>query len=247
MAVTADTSAVASGTSIITVTLSAGAMTLNASANLLLLFAGWGLSPIATSDFVGATVNGVSIFANKFYTTKTDGNFEGVGCVYQKSPATGSSPAYVITYKATGVQQGVIIAASFIGADVAGTTFGTEITGSANNSSGTIGPFSSVSGDLIVGNIASDANATITESDSLIREVQAVGSPADSCFGAQYSATVNDTLTWACSSPDTGWAAGGNVIKSTGGASPDTPSVTDALTIGESATPNLRSFINVTE
>jgi len=212
MAVTLDTSVDASGTSLTGITLTAGAMTLDAAANLLVIFAGWGVGSISASFFVDAQVNGVSIFANKFYTTKTDGNFEGVGACYQKNPVTGSSQAYFINYNFSGgVSQGSICAASFKGADVAGTTFGTEITNSANNSSGTIGPFTSSSGDLIVGNIASDANVSITAGDTEIQKEQGIG--GDSSFGAEYSATVNDTLTWSQSTPDTGWAAGGNVIK----------------------------------
>lgn len=66
---------------------------------------------------------------------------------------------------------------------------------------------------------------------------------------ADYDITATETITWTL--PASGTNVGGAPVASptftvdaSGGV---TPSATDAITIGEAATPNLRSFINVTE
>lgn len=101
------------------------------------------------------------------------------------------------------------------------------------------------------GTINTSVNSTFTGASSFTARSQmgTGGSGGTSCLVSREdisSGTYAASMTWGSSGTTYScWIATFKAPASGGAA--DTPSVTDALTIGEAATPNLRSFINVTE
>lgn len=180
-------------------TLTLSSLTIGASANLLLVHAGTGNGSVV--DPSALTVDGVSIFANVLWNIG-NGNWVRSKMFYQKNPTAGAKT--IVVTCPVGVQL-ILQAVSLIGADVAGTTFGTAST--ASGISGTTAQVAVTSSSgLVIFGLMSDAESGITPSGNNIQTSGVVAS--DTIAGMQYYTTANPTGSWTQGASD-GWAIGG--------------------------------------
>lgn len=191
MAVTVDSSTLISGTSAgVTTTTFAGALTIGATANALVVIAGFVGAVQGTSSAFSATWNGVAM---TLIGSMTAGGGSGDFAVFGlRNPATG---LHDLVVNWTGANQCFAALVSFIGAtttsDAAAFKNFTTSTGATSPASVTV---TNASGDMGVSGHLTDGSLTTTTDTAV------AGSPANtgniSGLGATYNAAVNPALNY---------------------------------------------------
>lgn len=193
-------------------TLSIGSFTVTAGTDCLIVFVGAGSATLGTRTVSGVAWNGTSM--NQLGGAQgDDGNFLSTDIWYLLSPTAGTG-ALTVTMGGSSVT--IFMAAQNLQGVNQSTPFGTPVTGSSTANNTPSVNVSYASGEYVFGIVSSDANATITETGTLIAEAEAISS--DVCIGAQYfnGAGGTQTVSWSASTPDNGWAVTGISVKPAG-------------------------------
>ncbi len=214
--------------------------TVTAGTDLLAVFIGAGNGVIGTRTVSTVTWNGNSL-TRLTNAASDDGNFLRTDIFYLLSPTAGTGDV-IVTMGGSNLE--IFLAAqNFSGANQS-TPFGTPAKASSTaNNSPTVN-LTYNSGEYAFGVVASDANATITETGTLVAEAQAIGS--DVCAGVQYFSGGGSpqAVSWSASTPDNGWAVTAVAVVPAG-SGPGAGSDTSLVGVSESSANLIR--VNIVE
>lgn len=201
-------------------TITIASFTVAAGTDCLMVFVGAGSGTLGTRTTSGVTWNGNTLL-HLGSSASDNGTFLRTDIFYLLSPTTGTGDVVVTQ---GGSNLFIFAAVQNLSGVHQSTPFGTPVLGSSTSTNTPSVNVSYSSGNYVFGIVASDANATITQTGTLVAEAEGIG--ADMCVGAQYFTGGGGTqaVSWSASTPDNGWSVTGvEVIASAGAGSTSSP------------------------
>jgi len=178
----------------------------------------------------------------------------GIILFYCASPTTSATHTFSVSGSSS---FSTIVWQTWTGVKTSGPYDGSVGNGQSGSASTlTTGSISTSAGELILAALCDFANAstndktidsgfTITDQSGFTSSNPPYAYPCSMAYKLQTGSSENPQWSWGTAQVDTNACIA--TFFGASAAGPNTPSVTDALTTGESASPNLRSFINLTE
>lgn len=186
-------------------------ITVAAGTDCLVVTVGSAAALLLDRTILSVIFNGTEVLTLVPGSASDDGNF-CASSIWRLLNPTATTADVVVTK--TGAGNAVIGAGAtrLTGVDQ-GTPTGTAATASGSSATASVA-VTAASDDVTVGAIGSDSEGGITETGTLLWEVENIGS--DISTGGQYYTTGNPTVQWSQS--NTGWAVSGVALKAAGGA-----------------------------
>lgn len=206
--------------------------TVSSGANFLVVVAGCGDDTTADRNITGVTFGGQSLTQ---LAQVDDASWLNCEMWYLANP-TVSTNDITVTYAGAGVLQMGGGGVNFSGVDTA-SPWGTPVTAIGSGTTATVDVTGVNSGEWTIGGIASDAEGGITETGTLLWEVQNVGS--DTSYGSQYK-TSTGTVAMSWTQASTGWTVVSAALKPSGGGGGRTTKNTRSAPLGIEAGMNWR-------
>jgi hypothetical protein len=193
-----------SGTGVTTL---AWSHTVGSGANFLIVTIGFGDANLSERTASSVTFGAQNLTK---LSDADDANWVSAEIWYLANPTVSTNTITVTCSSSDQVGAG---AANFGGVDTT-TPWGTPVTASGSSTTATVNVTSVNSGEWTIGAIGSDSETGITESGTLIWEIENIWS--DTSAGAQYKTTTG-TVTMSWTQANTGWAVLAVALKPSGG------------------------------
>ena len=148
---------------------------------------------------------------------RDDGTFEYVSLWYLDNPTAGAANVVADSLPSGSVTDYGLVIVEVFGVDLT-TRFGSSAVNSGTGTSATTAGLTPTSDQVIIAAIASDSQASLTESGTLLAEIQNVDS--DSSYGMQSYSSTGGAITPTYTQNSTGWSMLAVILNGTSGAAP---------------------------